>query len=309
MAATRLAIEMDKSMQKTTTTSRNCRKYNWPDGKKCAFVFSVDIDAESPFLWDNRGKKVVGLGELEQRRFGPREGLYRLTDLLAEFNAHGSFYVPGIVADTYPEILPFLIENGHETGLHGYYHERVEQLTPEQNAAVLDKSIKTYQRHTGMMPRAYRSPAWELTPELIALLINRGIEYDSSLMGFDHPYSIGGLVEVPVQWVLDDAIYFKFSGGGKDPWHPASPETVFDRWVEEFEGQREFGGLFMLTCHPWISGRAQRIRLLRRLMTHIAQYDDVWWATAAQIAVHHQASEQCASFAVKPDLIDTDFTV
>jgi peptidoglycan-N-acetylglucosamine deacetylase len=283
------------------------RKYQWPGGKSCAFVFSVDVDAESPFLWDNRGKAVVGLGELEQRRFGPREGLYRITDLLAEFSARGSFYVPGVVADTYPEILPHLMEHGHEVGLHGYYHERVEQLTPAQNAAVLDKSIVTYQRHTGQDPRGYRSPAWELTPGLIDMLRTRGILYDSSLMGYDHPYTIDGLTEVPVQWLLDDAIYFKFSGGGKDAWHFAAPDAVFDRWVEEFEGQREFGGLFMLTCHPWISGRAQRIRLLRRLMTYIAQYDDIWWATAAEVAAHHAAMGQCAAFAVTAELIDTDF--
>lgn len=281
-------------------------KYQWPGGNSCAFVFSVDVDAESPYLWDNRGKPVVGLGELEQRRFGPREGLYRITDLLDEFSTKGSFYVPGIVADTYPEILPHLMDRGHETGLHGYYHERVERLTPDENAAVLDKSIATYQAHTGQDPRAYRSPAWELTPELIAMLQTRGILYDSSLMGYDHPYRIGGLTEVPVQWVLDDAIYFKFSGGGNDAWHYASPDAVFDRWVEEFEGQREFGGLFMLTCHPWISGRAQRIRLLRRLMTHIRQYDDVWWTTAAEVAAHHTAT-QADRFAVSAELIDTDF--
>ncbi len=283
------------------------RKYNWPEGKTCAFVFSVDVDAQSPLMWDNRGKKVVGLGELEQRRFGPRQGLHRLTDLLAEFSARGSFYVPGIVADTYPEILPFLIERGHETGLHGYYHERVDQLTPQENAEVLDRSIATYKKHTGQHPLGYRSPAWELTPELVGLLVERAISYDSSLMGYDHPYTIAGLSEVPVQWVLDDAIYFKFSGGGKDPWHPASPEAVFNRWVEEFEGQREFGGLFMLTCHPWISGRAQRIRLLRRLMRHISRYDDVWWATAAEIAAHHATLDNGDKFNVGADLVDTDF--
>ncbi len=281
-------------------------KYQWPGDKSCAFVFSVDVDAESPFQWDNRGKPVAGLGELEQRRFGPREGLYRITDLLDEFSAKGSFFVPGVVADRYPEILPYLTEQGHETGLHGYYHERVQQLTPDENAAVLDKSIATYQAHTGQAPRAYRSPAWELTPELVAMLKTRGIVYDSSLMGYDHPYCIDGLAEVPVQWVLDDAIYFKFSGNGTDAWHYASPDGVFNRWIEEFEGQREFGGLFMLTCHPWISGRAQRIRLLRRLMTHIRQYDDVWWATAAEVAAHHIAT-QATRFEVSADLIDTNF--
>ena len=42
--------------------------------------------------------------------------------------------------------------------------------------------------------------------------------YDSSLMGYDHPYTIDGVTELPVQWTTDDAIYFKFYGGGLDGW-------------------------------------------------------------------------------------------
>lgn len=283
------------------------KRYRWPEGKRCAFVLSVDVDAESPLIWEMRGRPVTALGELEQRRFGPREGLYRLTDLLKEFSARGSFYVPGIVADTYPEILPHLLADGHEVGLHGYYHERVEQLSPDENARVLERSIESLRAGGVRGSLGYRSPAWEMTPALLELLRERAIAYDSSLMGYDHPYTIGGLTEVPVQWLLDDAIYFKFSGAGKDSWHFASPASVFDRWVEEFEGLREFGGLFMLTCHPWISGRAQRIRLLRRLLNHIGQHDDVWWATAAEVAEHHAASGQGARFGVQATLVETDF--
>ena len=281
--------------------------YRWPEGKACAVVFSADVDGESPYLWANRGRALVGLAELEQRRFGPREGLYRILDLLDAFALPGSFYVPGYVADTYPEVLPAILERGHEIGLHGYHHERIEQLSEAENEAVLDRSIKVFRRRVGAEPKAYRSPAWEMTPALLRLLRDRNFAYDSSLMGYDHPYSLDGLTEVPVQWLVDDAIYFRFSGGGKDHWHPAAPDAVLGSWIEEFEGVREFGGLFTITVHPWISGRAQRIRLLRRLFEHISSHDDVWWASAGQVAAHHAGSANFAAFDVPAALASTDF--
>ncbi len=287
--------------------ARDTRTYAWPAGKQCAAVFSADVDAESPYLWANRGQPIETLGQLELRRFGPRVGLNRLLDLLDRFEIKGSFYVPGIVAETYDSILPDLVERGHEVGLHGYYHERVDQISEAENAAILDRCLDLFGKQVGLATYGYRSPSWELTPGVHELLRERGLTYDSSLMGYDHPYSIEGMVEIPVQWLTDDAIYFRFFGGGKDAWHPASPRAVLESWIEEFEGIRQFGGLFMITVHPWISGRAQRVRMLQALFEHIARYDDVWWATAAEIAAYHASSANAALFEEPLRLADTNF--
>lgn len=274
--------------------------YRWPQGKRAAFVFSVDVDIESPMLWRTRGQEVRAFAELEQRRYGERVGLKRLLDLQAEFGLKASYYVPGYEAETYPWILPTLVEQGHEVGLHGYYHELVNQLSPEENAAVLDKSIAVFEKQLSFIPKGYRSPAWELTQELPEQLKDRGLLYDSSLMGYDHPYRVNGLTEVPVQWLLDDAIYFKFSGGGLDKWPPVSPNLVLESWLEEWEALYETGGLFMLTVHPWVSGKGQRIRMLRKLLEQISQKDDVWLATAQEVAEHHISSENNFELLLEP---------
>lgn len=279
--------------------------YSWPEGKRAAFVFSVDVDIESPMLWRTRGQAVRGFGELEQRRYGERIGLKRLLDLQADFGIKASYYVPGYEADTYPWILPALVEKGHEIGLHGYHHELVDQLSDEENAHILDKSIAIFQQQVGVTPNGYRSPAWELTGALPQQLLERGILYDSSLMGYDHPYSVNGLTEIPVQWLTDDAIYFKFSGAGLDKWHPASPQQVLGSWLEEWEATYEFGNLFMLTVHPWVSGKGQRIRMLRTLLEHVKQQPDVWFATAQEVAKHHTGSSNNAAFKVELSLPDT----
>jgi len=282
-------------------------KYQWPDGKRCAVVFSADVDAESPFMWNNRGKPIRSIGELEQRRFGPRVGVWRMMDLLDEFDIKGSFYVPAIVADTYRELLPAFLSRGHEIGLHGYYHERLDQITDAEALDYLDRSIDLFKAQTGAMPTGYRSPSWEMAPATIAQIKQRGLLYDSSLMGYDHPYTIGGMTEVPVQWLIDDAMYFKFVGGGNDKWPPVNPMQVLESWMEEWQAVRDYGGLFMITTHPWISGRGQRIRMLRELFRRIRSDTGVWFATAHEVAAWHASSPNVATFATEVKLVDTNF--
>ncbi|MFK7891208.1 MAG: polysaccharide deacetylase [Granulosicoccus sp.] len=281
--------------------------YQWPDQHRCAVVFSADVDVESPFIWNNRGKDVTTLGELEQRRFGPRRGLVRLVDLLAEFNARGSFYVPGVVMEKYPWITPGLLEEGHEVGLHGYYHEGMHTLDDTQFGVVMQRSLELFKSQSGSEQVGFRSPSWELGPQQVALLKASGVTYDSSLMGWDHPYTIDGLTEVPVQWAIDDAIYFRYFGGGRDTSPPANPVQVLESWLMEFDAVVQTGGLFMITVHPWMSGRAQRVEMLRRLFTHIASTENVWWTTAAEVAEWHKTSVNSGNFDVSVDLVDTHF--
>lgn len=270
--------------------------YRWPRGKRCAVVFSSDVDGESPFLWSHRDTAVVQVETLDQRRFGPRVGIYRLLDLLDEFGVKGSFYVPGLIAEEYPVILPELVSRGHEVGLHGYCHESVAALDRAENEAILERSLAIFHRQVEVPPRGYRAPYWHMTAEVMELLAARGLTYDSSLMGYDHPYIVDGVVEVPVQATVADTTYLRCTGGPDDKTYPPDPGQVLRIWIEVFEGLREFGGLYTITVHPWISGHGYVVRMLRRLLAHIGKYDDVWWATALEVAEHHIASDNAAAF-------------
>ncbi|WP_296917877.1 polysaccharide deacetylase [Polaromonas sp.] len=285
----------------------NYPEYIWPAGKSCAVVFSLDLDAESPFLWMSRGQEIKHLGEIEQRRFGPRQGLARVARLFEEYDIKGSFYVPGVVAETYPDLLPFLVEGGHEVAHHGYFHERIEAIAPAQAEEYLVRAQELFHVQTGLKGLGHRAPSWEMTPEFLSVLQRHGVSYDSSLMGFDHPYEVEGLIELPVQWTVDDALYFRYTNSARDKTHPANPTAVLESWIEEFEGMRECGGLFMVTIHDWISGRAQRIRMLRKLIEHIRRCPDVWWARAHELAAWHGSSINSKRFLVPAHSIDTHF--
>ena len=274
-------------------------RYVWPEGRASAACFSVDVDAESPYLWTNRHAMPNTLGVLEQRRFGPREGLFRLVEMIERFGIRGSFYVPGVTAERYPWILPWLVERGHEVGLHGWLHEVVAQSSDAEFEAALDRALAIFEAQTGQRPVGFRSPAWEMTPGMIAGLKARGIAYDSSLMGYDHPYEIDGLPEIPVHWSIDDAPFFRYFGGGLDTSPPSPPQVVGEAWLEEWRMGRRHGALFMITVHPWISGRLARIGMHERILETICAESDVWWATAAEIAAWHAASPNAGRFAVE----------
>lgn len=285
----------------------NYPAYAWPEGKRCAVVFSLDLDAESPFLWISRGQTVQHLGEIEQRRYGPRQGLARVANLFEEYGIRGSFYVPGVVAETYPGLLPFLVARGHEIAHHGYYHERIEAIPAAQAEEYLVQAQELFRAQTGLTGLGHRAPSWEMTADFLQVLRRRGVSYDSSLMGFDHPYHVGEVVEVPVQWMADDALYFRYTNSTRDKTHPANPVAVLESWIEEFEGVRETGGLFMLTIHDWISGRGQRLRLLRKLIEHIRRDPQVWWARADEVAAWHASSTNSGRFRVPAHSINTHF--
>lgn len=278
--------------------------YEWPEGKQSAALLSVDVDAHSPFLWSLRDGVPDRLAGIEIRRFGPRTGLYRLLDLFARYGFKGSFYVPGFVAETNPEILPAILEGGHEIGLHGYFHEIVAEASDAEFTGALEASMELFVKQTGQTPVGFRSPAWELTPHMLAEIKRLGLAYDSSLSGFDHPYEVDGLVELPVQWAVDDAIFFKFEGGGRDKWPLQSGRTVLDDWIREWRMLHRYGGMFTLTVHDWISGRAQRIALLEEMFDAIRAENTAWVATAREIAAFHAGSANKGRFNVPAHVPD-----
>lgn len=281
--------------------------YRWPEGKRCALVISIDVDEESPFLWRMRDKSVRNIAELEMRRFGLRVGIARILDVLGHHGIRGSFFVPGAVASSNPGLLSTLLAHGHEVGLHGYFHEPVAELSPEANAMVLERTLDVFKTQIGQTPKGYRSPCWQYTEEMPGLLHAHGIEYDSSMMGYDHPYTFEGLTEIPVSWDSDDAVSMLFVGDGSDASAPWPAGKVGAHWLEQWHSACSHGTLMTITLHPWVFGSAARIDMLNRFLERALGPESngdggVWCATAQEIADYHRGSINRETFAVSMDV-------
>ncbi|MFS4581795.1 polysaccharide deacetylase family protein [Phaeobacter sp. C3_T13_0] len=264
----------------------NPEPYPWPKPYRAAFCFSVDVDATAPYLWQHRNGVPKTLAAFEHRQYGMRRGLARITNMLDRIGVKGTFFVPGAVAEENPDLLPGLLERGQEIALHGYFHELVGDISDSQFTHALERSIDLFVAQTGKPPTGFRSPAWEMTPHMISELARLGL-WDSSLMGEDVPYRIGGVTEIPVRWDNDDAIFFKFLGPGDKS--PRPDCEVAEQWRQDAHTQIDDGGLYMLTVHDWISGRANRVAHLENLMAYVMQADDdIWITSCGGLAAHHK---------------------
>jgi hypothetical protein len=94
-----------------------------------------------------------------------------------------------------------------------------------------------------------------------------GLLYDSSLMADDDCYELlldgqpTGVVELPVEWIRDDAVYFNMNRfAALRPYTP--PSAVLEIFRREFDAAYAEGGLFQLTMHPHIIGHRSRMMIL-----------------------------------------------
>jgi peptidoglycan/xylan/chitin deacetylase (PgdA/CDA1 family) len=272
-------------------------RYRWPEGKQSAVVLSFDFDAESGFLFREPEKAKRSLGDLEERRFGPRVGVDRILRLLDRLKLRASFFIPGWTVEHHPVPSRRIRDAGHEIGAHGNVHESVGFLDPAQEETIMRAQLAILHDGLGVRPAGYRSPSWDVNTWTPGILKRHGFLYDTSLMGNDIPYEIesevGPIVEVPVQWLLDDAPLFRHVYGATNA--IADPGRVLQMWSKEFAAMHAENGCFVLTCHPFMSGRASRIALLEDLVTYMRRFRGVWFTTCEEVANWHASGRAAVS--------------
>ncbi|WP_028216691.1 polysaccharide deacetylase family protein [Paraburkholderia oxyphila] len=255
---------------------------------------TFDFDAVS--IWLSTFKQVTPT-PLSRGEYGARAGLPRILAMLARQGVKATFFTPAHTARTFSDEVKAIVDGGHEIGVHGLVHESPVGLPIQEERAMLHESIETLQSIMGKRPVGYRSPAWDLSDNTIALLEEFGLQYDSSLMSQDfHPFfarqgdvmteerlSFGkesSILEFPVAWELDDYPYFHFASRPINQGLRLT-EDVRSLWQAEFDAAHEEGGVFTLTCHPEIIGRAPRVKMLEELIQHMRSQDGVKFATMA----------------------------
>ena len=257
----------------------------WPNGARCAVALSFDSDHETTELRDG-GKSI---GRMAWGQYGARVGVPRIARLLKQYDVRASFYVPAVVAMTYPDEQRALVADGHEIGIHGWIHELNSVLPYEPERDLMLRSADTLAQITGVRPVGMRTPSWDFSPNTLRIAKEMGLRYDSSLMADEDCYELlldgapTGIVEVPVEWVRDDAVYFMMHRfQGLRPYTP--PADVFDIFRREFDAAYAEGGLCQLTFHPHIVGYRSRIWIVEEVIRHAQAKGEVWFGTHADVA-------------------------
>ena len=263
---------------------RSLRPREWPGGARCAVAFSFDSDHETGELRE-AGESI---GRLSQGQHGNRQGVPRILEILRRHDVKASFYVPAVTALLYPDEQRRVVAEGHEIGIHGWIHERNSVLPAKDERDLQMRSADVLERVSGVRPVGIRTPSWDFSPITLAITKEMGLVYDSSLMADVDCYELvmngenTGVVELPVEWIRDDAVYFNMNRfASLRP--QIAPGDVFDIFKRELEAAHREGGIFQLTMHPHVSGYRSRVWILEELIRHARSLGSVWFATHADI--------------------------
>lgn len=248
----------------------------------------------------------VWLGTTDATSFSRGEfgvvGTRRLLTLYERYGITGTFFVPGLTAQLYGDLVGEIVSAGHEIGHHGHHHENPMRLGRDGEAEVLAKGFEALGAAGAPRPVGWRSPAWAVSPHSLDLLVEHGFSYDSSLMGHDtQPYWCRSgdewsretgvtwgapidLVEVPIAWHLDDFPWFEHVPRGQG--NLTAPSAVLEAWQGDFRWavEHEPDGVLTYTMHPQVIGRGGRLLMLETLIAEIASHPNVTFTTLASVA-------------------------
>lgn len=266
---------------------RALRPDAWPGAARCAVALSFDSDHDTFELRDG-GRSISALS---QGHFGPRQGVPRIRALLARHQIPATFFVPAVTAIHYPDEQRALVAEGHEIGLHGWIHERNTLLDGETERDLQFKAADALEVITGVRPVGIRTPSWDFSDNTLRISVEMGLLYDSSLMADVDCYELlldgkaCGVVELPVEWIRDDAAYLVM-----DRWNglrpQIAPSDILDIFRREFDAAHDEGGLFQLTMHPDIIGHRSRLWILEELVAHMHRRGGIWFATHEAVVRH-----------------------
>lgn len=264
---------------------RNLLPDAWPEDARVAVALSFDFDTETLSLRTG----ITSPSMLSSGQYGARAGIPRILSLLDRYGIQASFFIPAVSAQLYANEVAQIAEAGHEIGIHGWIHEPTPSLGRDDELMLMRRSLDTLEMLSGQRPVGVRTGSWEYSENTLELIEELGLLYDSSLMADDSPYELEssgrqtGIVELPVEWILDDYPYFGMDRRSAIRPH-MTPSEVLEIWSAEFDMAYVEGGMFLLTMHPQIIGHRSRIAMLEELIRHIQGHPDVWFATHEQVA-------------------------
>ena len=269
---------------------RSLAPASWPNGARCCVSLSFDADHETIPLRDADESPM----RISQGQYGSRQGVPRIRALLARHDVKASFFYPAVSALLHPEEVRGVADEGHEIGIHSWIHEANTQLPPGVERDLTFRAADTLEKLTGRRPVGIRTASWDFSVDTLSIIRELGLLYDSSLMADDDAYELldqgkpTGIVELPPEWIRDDAPYFLMDRFGSARPHLA-PTDVFDIFRRELDAAAEAGGLFQLTLHPHIIAARSRIWILDELLRHAAARG-AWFATHRDIIAHVRAA-------------------
>ena len=267
----------------------------WPNGARLALWIVPNIEfyefdpppAVGRETWD-RVPSYPDVREYSFRDYGNRVGLWRMLDLLDEFQVRATVSLNIALLDHFPEIGEAIVDRGWAVMSHGLYNTRfLYGMTEEEEREFYRDNIDSLARLTGLQLKGILTPAVTNTPRTPALIAEAGLVYHADWVHDDQPVPIlvpsGRLISMPYSYDLNDAPLWD----GR----PYSADYLVDVCRRQFDrlyAEGEANGMVMcVALHPYQIGQPHHAEVLREILDYLCGRDDVWYATGDEIAEYY----------------------
>jgi allantoinase len=213
--------------------------------------------------------------------YGMRIGIWRLMEVLSDFNIIPTVSMNGTVPTAYPRVAEAALKAGWEFMGHSYIQKPMYELDDEREA--IFKTMQTMKEFCGYKPKGWMGPGLTQTERTPELLVEAGFEYTADWILDDQPCPInteqGDLYSIPYTTELND-IPIMLSQ------HHVS-SVLYERTMDYFETLYEEGKtnvrVMSIAVHPYIHGVPHRIKYFRNIFKELSENPGVVFMTGSEI--------------------------
>lgn len=280
----------------------------WPNSAKCAAAITFDCDADTLLhiaFPDDATRRVLELSWLRYDEVA----IPHIVKMFDRYEIKQTFFIPAWCIEHYPHVMQTIVDSGHEIAQHSYIHESPNKLqTREAELYWLQRSRDVIEEFCGERPVGFRAPGG-YSPHTTSLLAQEGFLYDSSLMNDSVPFLLrteeGDVIELPIDYTMDDWGQFAHFRDLAYVMQPASPDRAAEVFLAEFQAAYEIGSVWITVWHPMVSGRPARLIRIAKMIEQIQSIGDVWFASLGEIARHVESCIQNGTY--EPRVVSMPF--
>ncbi len=220
-----------------------------------------------------RSEWVDDVPTISKEKLKPEEDL-RIIEILEQPGIKATFFVSGVAAELFPNLLSRLSCKGFEIAAHGNRHENFALLDESQVRLRVEESLRLVEKCVGERVLGWRSPGLHVSTNLYRALKNTHIQWCSDIelppRVVHVPFVYRGKVEVPIA-----SIDLKLYGSG------FSPKKVCRSWLSSLDKKN---GIFSVVIHPWFQLLDEkRVQSLRTFLEIASSREDVTFCIGSDV--------------------------
>jgi len=272
----------------------------WPDQARLALsiVLNVEEGAElSLDAGDERNESVYEVMDevrgvpdacMETHfEYGTRAGYWRIMETLDRFMVPATLSACGRALEVSPWLAADGVRRGHEVAAHGYRWETHAGMTEDDEHAVIVRTVKAITVAAGTRPMGWHTRS-SPSPNTRRLLVESGFLYDSDAYSDDLPFftSVGARRHVVIPYSFDTNDMHFHQGRQRFVTAGDFAEYVTDAFDALWREGASAPKMLSVGLHLRMIGRPGRIGGLERVIAHMQDKGNVWFARRDQIAHH-----------------------